>query len=129
MHHPRTNFWTNGGHYIHLNGIKDDTEPPKKDDWTEEIMKIENWYKNVKMTKVWNPKEVRYVNTDKIYVHTAPNDESPVNPRWSYVSRGNAIEVIGAYDNGYALCQIGDVRTNGVFGYLKTYYMSKTPVK
>ena len=89
----------------------------------EEDEMISQVFKERRIAKGYNQHQYRTVTADTLNVRLAPDPNAPKHPYWGKLSKGNAVQEVGRFDNGWSCVYIVAGKGTGTIGYVNSAYL------
>ena len=89
----------------------------------EEDEMISQVFKERRIAKGYNQHQYRIVTADTLNVRLAPDPDAPKHPYWGKLSKGNAVQEVGRFDNGWSCVYIVAGKGTGTIGYVNSAYL------
>ena len=97
----------------------------------DEDAMISEIMKKARMKDGTNKYAQKYVNVDSgssLNVRLAPSASAPIHPYWGKLGRGDAVQQIMKFTNGWSLIMIWAGEGTGTVGYVKSSYLSSKKI-
>ena len=84
---------------------------------------ISQIFKERRIAKGYNQHKYRTVTADTLNVRLAPDVKAPIHPYWGKLSKGNGVQEVGRFDNGWSCIYIVAGKGTGTIGYVNSAYL------
>ena len=92
----------------------------------DEDQVISDIFKKRRVSKGYNQHQYRTVDVKEgsyLNVRLAPDENAPKHPYWGKLSRGNGVQEVARFDNGWSCVYIVAGKGTGTIGYVNSAYL------